>query len=166
MPFAATGSGHAEGTKRLKKIQPTASSWGLSQSLSMDLQTLGPFLSRVLLGFIGVYFGALQKWIWEVDGANQLAAGFAQKLRGKRGRCLFLLWNLWGCIFGFHVHFLRVCMIFDLFFFTSRLQTFSAAQSTLRKNIFGFSERFVNKEPFGQELPSSKLTWQQKVDLE
>lgn len=74
----------------------------------------------VSLGCISV---PLQKWILEVDGANQLAAGFAQKLRWKRGRCLFLLWNLSGCIFGFHVHFLRVCMIFDLllFFFTSRL---------------------------------------------
>ena len=87
----------------------------------MDLQTLGPFLSRVFYWVsLGCISGPLQKWILEVDGANQLAAGFAQKLRGKRGRCLFLLWNLWGCTFGFHVHFLRVCMIFDLCFFSLR----------------------------------------------
>lgn len=60
LPFAARGSGHAEGTKRFEKIQPFQLQVGpLNRlSLSMDLQPLGPFLSRVLLGFTGVYFGA------------------------------------------------------------------------------------------------------------
>lgn len=54
------------------KIQATASSWGLSQSLSMDLQTFGPwpFSQPCFIGFHwGKIPGPLQKWILEVDGA-------------------------------------------------------------------------------------------------
>ena len=129
----------------------------------------GPFLSRVLLGFIGVYkTGPLQQMDFGRLMERFSTSGWVcPKIAGEKGSVFVSSLEPLGVYFRVPCSFSEGVHDFWFVFFSlpdSRL--FSAAQSTWRKHIFVFSERFVNKEPFWQELPSSKLTWQQKVDLE
>lgn len=155
VPFAATGKWTCRGNKKVEQKSSQQLQVGVwANRYQWIYKPLAIFSAVFYWVSLGCISGPLQKWILEVDGANQLAAGFAQKLRGKRGRCLFLLWNLWGCIFGFHVHFLRVCVIFDLFFFSLPDSRLFRQLNPPEGSIFLFFLKDLwIKNPFGKSYP-------------